>query len=59
MKKFKKWFVEHKNDPAFKNTIIIIILIVLAIGAQIFDSVRTSLENKAALKALASLIIEK
>lgn len=48
MNRIKKWVCEHKNEPYFRYTVIIVVLIILAIGAQIFDNIRTEWENEAA-----------
>lgn len=48
MNRIKKWVREHKSEPYFRYTVIIVVLIILAIGAQIFDNIRTEWENEAA-----------
>lgn len=47
MNKIKKWVCEHKSEPSFKYTVIIVVLIILAVGVQIFDNIRTEWENEA------------
>lgn len=55
MRKIFKWLCEHKDEPSFKYMDIIIVLIILAIGVQIFDNVRTEWEAK---EAVESVILE-
>mgnify|MGYP000687993818 CR=1 FL=1 len=45
MNRIKKWVCEHKDNPTFKHTVIIVVLIIIAIGVQIFDNFRTKWEN--------------
>lgn len=40
MNKLKKWLSENKDNPTFKHTVIIVVLIILAIAAQLFDNWR-------------------
>ncbi|MGN0551998.1 MAG: hypothetical protein ACI4I1_01360 [Oscillospiraceae bacterium] len=54
MRKILKWVCEHKDEPSFKYTAIIIVLIVLAIGVQIFDNIRTEWETKEAVESVVS-----
>lgn len=54
MRKILKWVCEHKDEPSFKYTAIIIVLIVLAIGVQIFDNIRTEWETKEAAESVVS-----
>lgn len=46
MRKIKKWVCEHKDEPFFKHTVLIIVLIILAIGAQLYDNIRSEWENE-------------
>lgn len=59
MNKIKKWVCEHKNEPTFKYTVIIIVLIILAIGVQIFDNIRTKWENETAAETAVTEEISK
>lgn len=54
MKKILKWVCEHKDEPSFKYTAIIIALVILAIGVQIFDNIRTEWETKEAVESVVS-----
>ena len=45
MNRLKKWLSEHKDKPAFKHTVIIAVLIILAIAAQLFDNWRDSWDD--------------
>lgn len=51
--KIRKWVSEHKNEPAFKYTVIIVVLIFLAIAVQIYDNIRTEWENAEAAETAA------
>ncbi len=40
MNRVKKWICEHKDRPTFKHIVIIIVLIFIANGVQIFNNFR-------------------
>ena len=45
MNKLKKWLSENKDNPTFKHTVLIVVLIILAIAAQLFDTVVEIIDN--------------
>ncbi len=44
MNKLKKWYSENKDKPLFKAKLLLVVLIILAIGVQIYANYRDEKE---------------
>lgn len=49
MNRLKMWFSENKDKPTFRHTVIIVVLIILSIGAQMFRNWSDANENAKAV----------
>lgn len=59
MNKLKKWYSENKDKPLFKAKLLLVILIVLAIGVQIFADYRDKRELAQAETSAVEIIAEE
>lgn len=46
MNNFKKWYSENKDKPLFKAKLLLAVLIILALGAQVYSNYRDERELK-------------
>lgn len=59
MNKLKKWYGEHKDEPLFKGKLLVVFLVILAIGVQIYADYRDKKETLQTETSAATLTAEE